>query len=77
LSGDIFLFVSKDRKKAKALAWDGSGLSILQKRLEEGKFADVFSRGKISMSELALFFEGSQAVRKKLGRDNPEKNYDV
>ncbi len=75
LCGDIFLFLSKDRKKAKALTWDGSGLILLQKRLEEGTFANIFSRGKLSMSELALFFEGSKAVQHPLNQ-NPKKSYD-
>jgi len=76
LSGDIFLFMSKDRKKAKALVWDGSGLMILQKRLEKGRFADIFIRGKISKSELALFFEGSVAVENKLVPDHSDKMFD-
>ena len=75
LSGNVFLFISKDRKKAKALVWDGSGLMILQKRLEQGKFADVFSRGRLSMSELSLFFEGSLAVKRQLSPEN-DKKYD-
>jgi transposase len=66
LCGDIFLFMSKDRQKAKALTWNGVALMILQARLEKGKFADIFSRGKMSVSELSLFFEGSSAVQKKL-----------
>jgi transposase len=76
LNGDIFLFLSKDRKKAKALTWGGVGLMILMMRLEEGQFADVFSRGKISMSELSLFFEGSTEVKRKLSRKNSEKTYE-
>jgi transposase len=66
LSGELFLFVSKDRKKAKALFWDGSGLVIWMKRIEQGRFADVFSRGAMSMSELQLFFEGSVHSKVKL-----------
>ena len=62
LCGEFFLFISKDRQKAKALTWNGVALMILQARLEKGKFADIFSRGKISVSELSLFFEGSSAV---------------
>lgn len=34
LSGDIFLFVSRDRKTAKALFWDSSGLCLIHKRME-------------------------------------------
>jgi hypothetical protein len=49
---------------------------ILQARLEKGKFADIFSRGKISVSELSLFFEGSSAVQNNLASQNSGKNYD-
>jgi transposase len=66
LCGDLFLFLSKDRKKAKALYWDGSGLVILMKRLEQGRFADIYSRGTMSLSEVALFFEGAGCVRERL-----------
>lgn len=66
LSGDLFLFLSKDRKKAKAMYWDGNGLVILMKRLEQGRFAAVFTRGTMSMSEVALFFEGAACVRQRL-----------
>lgn len=65
-SGDIFLFVSSDRKKAKALFWHRNGFMILMKRLEAGTFAKIFSRGKITPSELDLFFEGSHQVEKNL-----------
>jgi hypothetical protein len=65
-NGDIFLFVSSDRKKAKALFWSKNGFMILMKRLEAGTFAKIFSRGKISSSELDLFFEGSHQVEKPL-----------
>jgi transposase len=57
LSGDLFLFVSKDRKKAKVLFWTGNGLMIWMKRLEQGRFADVLARGRMSVSELTLFFD--------------------
>lgn len=70
LSGDLFLFVGKDRKRAKVLHWDGTGLCLYSKRLEKGRFAapwkrtgaDVSSPMKLTMSELALFLEGSELV---------------
>ena len=65
-NGDIFLFVSSDRKKAKALFWSRNGLMILMKRLELGSFAKIFSRGRMTPSELDLFFEGSHQVEKNL-----------
>lgn len=66
LEGEIFLFLSGDRKKAKAIYFDGTGWVILSKRLEKGRFAPIFSRGKMSLSELSLFFEGSKSVTQKL-----------
>ncbi|HKP58394.1 MAG TPA: IS66 family insertion sequence element accessory protein TnpB [Polyangiales bacterium] len=67
LAGDFFLFVSADRKRAKVLYFDGTGLCLLAKRLERGKFAPVWNRKKaggaeMTPSELALFIEGSETV---------------
>jgi transposase len=67
LSGHLFLFVAKNRKRAKVLVWDGTGLCIYQKRLERGRFVapwDAPNDGAVRMtvSELALFLEGSKAV---------------
>lgn len=69
LSGDVFLFVSRDRKRAKALLWDGTGLCLYAKRLERGRFARLWgdeetSQLELTMAELALFLEGSHLVGK-------------
>jgi transposase len=65
LSGDCFLFVNRARTRAKVLLWDGTGLCIYQKRLEEGRFACLWEgrpgcEVELTMSELALFLEGSR-----------------
>ena len=66
LSGQLFLFVNRQRTRAKVLVWDGTGLCIYMKRLERRRFASLWSsRGKpveLTTSELALFLEGSQAI---------------
>jgi transposase len=68
LSGDVFLFVGKNRRRAKALFFDGTGLCLFAKRLEKGLFAPLWQRARegqpveLTLSELALFFEGSQLV---------------
>jgi transposase len=70
LSGMLFVFVSKDRTRAKCLFWDGSGLNIWAKRLERGRFADIFSRSELTMNELKLFFEGSSEVVRRLSPED-------
>lgn len=67
LSGEVFLFVGKTRRRAKVLFWDGTGLCLFSKRLEKGRFSAPWERvgaGPIewTMSELSLFFEGSELV---------------
>lgn len=69
LSGDLFLFVSRDRKRAKVLLWDGTGLCLYAKRLERGRFAKLWageeeSTLELTMSEMSLFLEGSRLVGK-------------
>jgi len=38
LSGDVFVFLSKQRNKIKILHWQGDGFVIYSKRLEKGTF---------------------------------------
>ena len=69
LSGDMFLFVSRDRRRAKVLVWDGTGLCLYSKRLERGRFAKLWGGEgscsvRLTTSELALFLEGSKLVGK-------------
>lgn len=68
--GDLFVFVSRDRVRAKVLSWDGTGLCIYAKRLERGCFAPLWQRvreGRVELSsaELALFLEGSREVGRR------------
>ena len=67
LSGHFFLFVSRNRKRAKVLFFDGTGLCLLAKRLDKGRFAAVHERAKhgvlqLTPAELQLFIEGSEAI---------------
>ena len=69
LSGDLFVFVSRNRKRAKVLLWDGTGLCLYAKRLERGQFANLFSGAdkaeiELTAAELQLFMEGSLLVGK-------------
>jgi transposase len=71
LSGYMFLFVNRRRRGCKVLLWDGTGLCIFMKRLEEGRFAatwrdDLADPLMLTASELALFIEGCELVGKRL-----------
>jgi transposase len=69
LGGDLFLFVNRRRTSCKVLLWDGTGLCIFCKRLEEGRFAPLWrDDGKVvrlSASELALFIEGCDLIGRR------------
>lgn len=66
LSGDLYLFVSGNRKRAKVLMWDGTGLCLYAKRLEKGRFAHLWGEDtlELTVAELQLFLEGSALVGK-------------
>ena len=58
--GSLYLFVSRNRIRAKVLVWDGTGLCLYSKRLEEGRFAPLWKRERdgevvLSPSELSLY----------------------
>lgn len=38
LSGDVFIFISRNRTNAKLIKWDSDGFILYHKRLEEGTF---------------------------------------
>lgn len=70
LSGDLYLFVGKDRRRAKVLFFDGTGLCLFSKVLSRGRFpAPWESAGAVVMtqSELTLFLEGAE----RLGQLSP------
>ena len=70
LCGDLYLFVGRDRKRAKVLYFDGTGLCLFHKRLEQGRFACLWRTPHqatlpLSTTELQLFLEGCALVGKQ------------
>jgi transposase len=60
-SGSLFVFRGKRGDVLKILAWDGSGLCLFTKRLEEGRFVwppIVQGRLQLTPAQLALLVEG-------------------
>ena len=74
-SGHLFVFLNKRRTSCKSLYYDGTGLVLICKRLEEGLFARVnpFYAGDIALTqaEFNLFFEGAD-LNKRFIESPPE-----
>jgi transposase len=59
--GDVFVFRAKPADRLKILVWDGSGLVLLSKRLERGRFKwPPVLDGAVTLSaaQLTLLFSG-------------------
>jgi transposase len=65
-AGDVFLFVAKNRKRAKVLWYDATGLMLLAKRLDVGQFTAIWEADsgeiELTMNELQLLLEGCKVV---------------
>ena len=65
LEGDLFVFVNRARSRLKALYFDGTGVCILQKRLEVGRFPDLWHKSmplRLTPAEMALLLDGHRVV---------------
>jgi transposase len=59
--GDVFVFRSKRCDRLKFLVWDGSGLILATKRLEEGRFCWPPVRDgtiQLSAAQMSMLLEG-------------------
>jgi transposase len=70
LDGELFLFVGKNRRRAKVLVFDGTGLGVYARRLDKGRFAAPWERStkgpvEMTLSELALFLEGAELLGRR------------
>lgn len=67
-TGHLFVFINQRRTSVKCLFWDGTGLVLLCKRLNEGLFHKInpMHKGEVILSpaEFALFFEGADLEKR-------------
>jgi transposase len=70
LSGHWFVFTNQERTRVKVLFWDGSGLWVCAKRLEQGRFSwpqpTQRSTARLRSEELIALLSGLE-VRQKAG----------
>ena len=67
LSGAYFVFLNRQQDHMKVLYWDGDGLAIWYKRLEQGTFSrNKDSKLSISRQEFLMLLEGIVPKRLQL-----------
>lgn len=74
--GHFYLFLGKNRRRAKVLYFDGTGLVLVHKRLEVGRFlrvSDFQATGEMTTGELALLLEGTRVKTPLLPESFEEK----
>jgi transposase len=69
VDGDLFLFLGSNRKRLKAICYDGTGLLLIAKRMERGRFMRLedLDEKEITVDELDWLLRGSTIRRAKFG----------
>lgn len=69
LEGDLFVFLGLNRKRLKAICFDGTGLILVAKRLEIGHFMRIsdFESFDINLDELHSLLRGGTIRRAYFG----------
>jgi transposase len=69
--GHLYLFLGKNRRRVKALFFDGTGLVLIAKRIERGRFmarSEIKDILEITTVELKQIFNGGVIVRPRVER---------
>jgi transposase len=69
--GHLYIFLGKNRRRIKALFYDGTGLVLVAKRIERGRFMDrseLKDITEITTQELKQVFNGGLIVRPRVER---------
>jgi transposase len=72
LGGDVFIFLSRSKRRIKLLQWQGDGFALYYKRLEKGTFELPENQLQITPQQLMLIMEGIQlsSVKKRPRYEN-------
>lgn len=69
VDGDLYLFLGKNRKRLKAICYDGTGTLMIAKRMDRGRFMclEDLEEKEITVEELDWLLRGSTIRRAKFG----------
>ena len=69
IDGDLFLFMGRNRTRLKMICYDGTGILLIAKRIERGKFMSLYDleHREISVEELDILLHGSIVRRPLFG----------
>lgn len=71
MEGTLFLFISKNKKTLKGIFFDGTGLILLHKKLESGKFMStdlLNSPLELFEDDLKIVFHGGHLPLSRSGK---------
>ena len=63
-SGEVFIFLNRQRTHIKLLHWEYGGFVLYYKRLEQGTFAAP-SQERLGWADLVLMIEGIQVQKSR------------
>jgi transposase len=69
--GHLYVFFGKNRRRIKVICYDGTGLVLIAKRIERGRFMsldELLGRTEITQAELKLLMHGSVIRRPVVDR---------
>jgi transposase len=71
IDGDLFLFIGRNRKRLKGICYDGTGLLLIAKRLEQGKFMNIedLEFEEIIVEEMDWLLRGTTIKRRIFGEE--------
>ena len=70
VDGDLFVFFGKNRHKVKMICYDGTGVVLINKRLERGRFMNLLDleHREITVEELDSLLRGGVVRRAIFGQ---------
>lgn len=70
VDGDLFVFFGRSRRKVKMICYDGTGVVLINKRLERGRFMSLFDLEyrEITAEELDMLLRGGIVRRPVFGQ---------